>query len=117
MEMQAVICGLRLAGRTANVTVYSDSQYVCNGFNRGWLERWKRNGWRSSTGAVFNQDLWTELSSLVDGDGRRTVKFQWVRGHAGDKMNERADRIAREEAEGAGRHRQPAQGRRARRGR
>ena len=115
MEMQAVISGLRTAGPNSDIEIWSDSQYVCKAFNDGWLARWKRNGWRTQSGAVLNQDLWVEMVDLVEGDHNRTVTFRWVKGHAGHKMNERADQVAREEAQQAGRNRSPAPRRRSRR--
>lgn len=107
MEMQAVISALQHVAKNADVEVWSDSQYVCKAFNDGWLKRWQRNGWRTTTGSVLNQDLWTMLSSLVEGDGKRRVTFRWVKGHAGNRLNEEADRRAREEAQNAGRARGP----------
>ena len=105
MEMQAIISALQHAGPDVDVEVWSDSQYVCKAFNEGWLRRWQRNGWRTTTGAVLNQDLWTTMVSLVEGNGQRRVTFQWVRGHSGNALNEQADRHAREEAQKAGGHR------------
>jgi len=73
------------------VTLHIDSQYVMNGVTR-WMAGWKRNGWR--TGAkqpVKNQDLWQELDTEV---ARHDVTWRWVKGHAGDPGNERADALA-----------------------
>ena len=91
MELTAVIEGLRALNRPCRVTLHIDSQYVMNGVTR-WMAGWKRNGWR--TGAkqpVKNQDLWQELDTEV---ARHDVTWRWVKGHAGDPGNERADALA-----------------------
>ena len=102
--MQAVIAALQHAGDKDDVEIWSDSQYVCKAFNDGWLRRWQSNGWRTTNGAVLNQDLWTRLASLAKGDGKRRVTFRWVRGHAGNPLNEEADKHARAQAQEAGSH-------------
>ncbi|HXG64705.1 MAG TPA: ribonuclease HI [Blastocatellia bacterium] len=97
MEIMACIVGLRaLKGRCA-VTLYTDSQYVVNGIMRGWAQRWKRGGWQKGGMEVPNADLWEQLLDLCD---RHEVTFQWVRGHAGNKENERCDQLARQAALG-----------------
>ena len=106
MEMKAVIEGLAHLGQLADIDgvdieVRTDSEYVCNGFNKGWIAKWQQNGWRTSgKKAVANQELWEELLRLTQG---RDVTFTHIRGHAGDPMNELCDRIANEEALKAGR--------------
>ena len=106
MEMKAVIEGLAHLGQLADIDgvdieVRTDSGYVCNGFNKGWIAKWQQNGWRTSgKKAVANQELWEELLRLTQGPN---VAFTHVRGHAGDPMNELCDRIANEEALKAGR--------------
>ena len=115
MEMMAVIAALRTIGDEEDVEIVSDSQYVCKAFNNGWLAKWQNNGWRTSTGAVLNQDLWSIMAGLVAGNGRRTVKFRWVKGHSGNELNEKADQIARAGAENAAR--QPAKNGRSRKAR
>ena len=106
MEMKAVIEGLAHLGQLANIDgvdieVRTDSEYVCNGFNKGWIAKWQQNGWRTSgKKAVANQELWEELLRLTQDPN---VAFTHVRGHAGDPMNELCDRIANEEALKAGR--------------
>ena len=104
MEMQAVIAGLDKAGPCRDVTVYTDSQYIANAFNKNWLGNWQRNGWRTAQKKpVLNQDLWQKLADLAKGDGKRDCKFVWVKGHSGNHLNERADEVASAEAEKAGR--------------
>ena len=106
MEMKAVIEGLahleQLVGSVdVDVEVRTDSEYVCNGFNKGWLTKWQKNDWRTGgKKAVANQELWEELLRLTQGP---IVTFTHVRGHAGDPMNELCDRIANEESLKAGR--------------
>jgi ribonuclease HI len=92
MELMAVIEGLRALKKRCRVTLYSDSKYVVDAVNQGWANRWKANGWRRNKKEVaLNPDLWDELLGQID---RHEVEFQWVRGHAGDPGNERADALA-----------------------
>lgn len=92
MELTAVIEGLKLTSEREKVKVYSDSAYVVNAFNQGWIDNWKRNGWHSSGGGeVLNSDLWQTLASLVDA---RRVEFIKVKGHSDNAMNNRCDALA-----------------------
>jgi ribonuclease HI len=92
MELTAVIMGLRALKRVCRVDVYTDSMYLKDGIEK-WLAGWKARGWKTADRKpVKNQDLWEELDALVN---RHTVKFHWVKGHAGHVMNERADALAR----------------------
>ncbi|MDA8346711.1 MAG: ribonuclease HI [Thermaerobacter sp.] len=94
MEMTAVIQGLKALTQPCNVRVHSDSSYVVNAFQKRWLDKWQKNGWRTSTGKpVENQDLWQELLSAI---GQHKVKFEWVEGHASDPLNNRCDELAKE---------------------
>ena len=78
------------------VELFTDSAYLKNAFTQGWLANWKRKGWLSEgKSAVKNKDLWTKLDKLVE---NRNIKFNWVKGHAGDSFNERCDKIARDAA-------------------
>ena len=91
MELTAVIEGLRALTRPVPVTLHVDSQYVMNGVT-SWLAGWKRNGWRTADGRpVKNQELWQALDAEL---ARHQVRWVWVRGHAGDPGNERADELA-----------------------
>lgn len=94
MELTAAICALKKIPTGTQVELFTDSSYLKNAFTNGWLVKWKRNGWNK--GKVLNQDLWLELDGLVS---TRTVKFNWVKGHAGDYYNERCDTLARTTAE------------------
>ena len=92
MELMAVIAGLEQLTRTLSIRVYTDSKYVQNGMTK-WVKQWRKNGWRTKAGQpVKNVDLWKRLSDVVDG---LTVDWQWVKGHAGHPLNERADALAR----------------------
>ncbi len=97
MELTAVISALRLLKESCTVTLYTDSQYVCNAVNQGWAKKWKANGWmRNKKEKALNPELWESLLELCD---RHEVSFNWVKGHAGHPENERCDRLAVAEAE------------------
>lgn len=96
MEMTAAIASLSLIDEQSEVEIFTDSQYLKKAFTERWLVSWKRNGWQTSSKTpVKNSDLWKTLDALVS---NRRVKFNWVRGHAGDQFNERCDVLARDEA-------------------
>lgn len=91
MELRGVIEALRLLTRECEVVVYTDSSYVQKGISE-WIHGWKRNGWRTSDKKpVKNDDLWRELDELV---AKHQIEFRWVKGHAGNEGNERADVLA-----------------------
>lgn len=91
MELMGPIAGLRALKRPCRVTIYSDSQYVCKGFN-SWMHGWERNGWMTSAKKpVLNPELWKELLEMSK---IHRIKFEWVKGHSGHVLNERADRLA-----------------------
>jgi ribonuclease HI len=93
MELFAAIKGLEMLKRPCKVTLYSDSQYLVHGMTKGWVARWKkRDWWRTNTERVINADLWQRLLALCE---VHQVGFAWVRGHAGNKENERCDVISR----------------------
>ena len=92
MELLAVIEGLRALNRPCEVTVFSDSKYIVDAVNKGWARRWQANGWkRNKRERALNPDLWAELLKLLD---KHTVTLRWVKGHAGNPGNERADALA-----------------------
>ncbi|MXY45912.1 MAG: ribonuclease HI [Chloroflexi bacterium] len=92
MELLAVIEGLQLLKRPCEVTVFSDSKYIVDAVNKGWARRWQANGWkRNRKEKALNPDLWAQLLDLLNA---HTVNLQWVRGHAGNPGNERADALA-----------------------
>ncbi len=95
MELKAVVEGLRaLKVKNWPVKVYSDSAYIVNALEKGWLKKWSQNGWiTSGKKPVANQDLWKELRLLI---GRNRVKMIKVPGHQGVEWNERCDTLARQ---------------------
>jgi len=96
MELKAAITALKKISVGSYVELFTDSQYFKNAFTQNWLANWKRRGWvASGGGAVKNQDLWRELDGLISA---RHVKFNWVKGHAGNSYNERCDKLARDTA-------------------
>jgi ribonuclease HI len=101
MELTAAIEGLNAASPGASVTMVGDSEYVIKGVTE-WLPGWKARGWRTSQGKpVANLELWKALEA---GIARHVnVRWEWVRGHDGHALNERADGIASAEASRAGR--------------
>jgi ribonuclease HI len=97
MEILACIVGLRALKQPSAVTLYSDSQYVINSMTKGWARGWKNKNWKRNNQPVPNSDLWQQMLELCD---KHKVKFQWVRGHSGNKENERCDQLARKAALG-----------------
>ena len=96
MEMTAVIEALKLLKFPCDVTLYTDSQYVCNAINKHWIDNWQKNGWKNSQRQpVANKELWEEIISLLK---THSVKFVWVKGHDGHPENERCDRLAVEQS-------------------
>ncbi|KAB0574627.1 ribonuclease HI [Ideonella dechloratans] len=91
MELTAVIQALSLLKRRCTVAIYTDSEYVRNGIT-SWIHGWKRRGWRTADNKpVKNVELWQQLDSLAQ---QHDVAWHWVKGHAGDPGNERADALA-----------------------
>ena len=93
MELTAAIEALRSLNRSCEVTLHTDSQYLRGGVT-GWIESWKSNGWRTAAKKpVKNEDLWRALAAAAE---RHTIVWRWVKGHADDERNNRADKLARE---------------------
>jgi ribonuclease HI len=93
MELSAAIAALEALTRPCAVDLHTDSQYLRQGVT-AWMHGWKRNGWRTADRKpVKNEDLWRRLDAAVQ---RHDIDWRWVKGHAGDAMNERADELARE---------------------
>ncbi len=93
MEMMAVIQALTALKRPCAITLFIDSQYVLKGITE-WLAGWKAKGWKTAAKQpVKNVDLWQQLDGLVAHGGHK-IDWQWVKGHAGDPGNERADGLA-----------------------
>lgn len=92
MELMAAIQALESLTRPSDVTVVTDSAYVKNGIT-SWLAGWKRNGWKTAARQpVKNEELWRRLDLA---QARHSVRWTWVKGHAGHPENERADALAR----------------------
>jgi ribonuclease HI len=93
MEMTAVIEALDALKRPCHVDLFVDSKYVLQGITE-WLPSWKARGWKTAAKQpVKNVDLWQKLDTLVNTAGH-TIEWIWVKGHAGDPGNERADALA-----------------------
>ena len=92
MELMAAIRSLESLKEQCAVTLYTDSKYVMDGLTQ-WMPNWKKRGWKTADNKpVKNVDLWQRLDAAAS---RHTITWQWVKGHAGDPMNERADALAR----------------------
>ena len=92
MELMAAIQALEALHRPAGVQLYTDSRYLLDGITK-WIKGWQRNGWQTSARKpVKNADLWQRLAAAM---APHQVTWQWVKGHAGDPGNERADELAR----------------------
>lgn len=93
MEMTAVIKGLEALKRPCNVNLYSDSAYVVNTFEKGWLDNWMKNGWRTADKKdVKNKELWMRLYELSQ---IHNITFNKVKGHSDVELNNRCDELAR----------------------
>jgi len=93
MELMGCIVALqKLERRDKPITLYSDSSYVVNGITKGWAKRWRKNGWlKSDKKPAVNRDLWEKLLELIK---PLSITFKWVKGHAGNPVNERCDELA-----------------------
>lgn len=92
MELTAVIEALKILKEPCEVSLTTDSKYVCDAVTKGWVYSWKQNGWKKADKKpALNVDLWEQLLSLLE---RHTVTFNWVKGHNGHPYNERCDKLA-----------------------
>lgn len=92
MEILAAVKGLEALKEKCDVTLYSDSKYLVDSVNLGWLEKWRKNNWmRTKSEKAKNVDLFERLYKLIH---YHNVEFVWVKGHAGHPENERCDRLA-----------------------
>ena len=96
MELISVITALETLKEPCEVELFTDSQYVSNAVNLGWLDSWQKRGWTRKGGGVKNLDLWTKLVPLL---GEHNVTFIWVKGHAENEFNNRCDELAVEESQ------------------
>jgi ribonuclease HI len=113
MELTAVIKALEtlpsLGAAIEGVTVFTDSQYVQKGISE-WIAGWKRKGWiTSAKQPVKNADLWKKLDALAAG---YPIRWQWVKGHAGNPLNERCDALVQEAIQAVRAGGRPSDGRR-----
>jgi len=92
MELTAAIEALKYFKDRSHINLFTDSKYVKEGIE-SWISNWKNNGWKTaSKKSVKNKELWIELDKLIQ---RHTINWQWVKGHSGNKHNEKADYLAR----------------------
>ena len=92
MELMAAIAALEALKRPVTVALHTDSQYLRQGIT-GWIHGWKKNGWKTADRKpVKNEELWKRLDAALK---QHKIEWKWVKGHAGDEMNERADALAR----------------------
>lgn len=92
MELTAIIMALNALNQPCEIKLTTDSKYVCDAVNKGWVYSWRKNGWRKSDKKpALNVDLWEELLSLLE---KHEVQFIWVKGHNGHKYNEICDTLA-----------------------
>jgi ribonuclease HI len=93
MELRAAIEGLRALKEPCAIEVFTDSEYLRKGITE-WVDGWKKRGWQTrDKQPVKNEDLWRELDAI---SARHTIRWRWVKGHAGHDQNERCDQLARE---------------------
>lgn len=92
MEMLGIIESVGLLKEPCDITIYTDSTYVADAFRKRWIDSWQKNGWRTAAKTpVKNEDLWRRMLEVLSA---HSIKWEWVRGHAGHPENERADRLA-----------------------
>ena len=93
MELTAAVQALKALTKPCQVDFYTDSEYLRRGITE-WLDGWKARNWRRKKGQLKNIDLWKALDTALQ---NHEINWHWVRGHAGDRFNERVDRLARRE--------------------
>ena len=92
MELMAAIVAMEALKEPCDITLTSDSKYLTDAINKGWLQSWKKNGWKKADKSnVLNAELWERIDRLLS---VHTVRFVWVHGHAGHEYNERCDKLA-----------------------
>jgi len=92
MELTAAVQALAMLKKPCQVDFYTDSEYLRRGITE-WLEGWKARNWQRKKGQLKNVDLWKALDGAIQ---NHKINWRWVRGHAGDRYNERVDRLARQ---------------------
>lgn len=99
MEIWAVLHALQVLKEACEVTIFSDSKYVCQAIQEDWIYRWNSHNWKPSPKSkshIKNSDLWKQVLPLLQ---KHTVRLEWVKGHAGNAGNEEADQLANLEIE------------------
>ena len=92
MELMAAIVAMEALREPCEITLTSDSKYLTDAINKGWLSSWKKNGWKKADKSkVLNVELWERIDKLLE---IHTVTFVWVKGHHGHPYNERCDALA-----------------------
>ena len=92
MELMGAIAALECLNRPCEVELYSDSSYLTDAFNKGWIAGWMKNGWKNAKkDPVKNRALWERL---LKASSAHQITWRWVKGHAGNELNERCDRLA-----------------------
>lgn len=100
MELMGPIKALQALNRPSRVVLHTDSRYVVDAVSKGWAKKWRANDWmRNKKEQAVNPDLWALLLKLLE---EHEVEFRWVRGHAGNRENERCDQLAVQAAKGQG---------------
>ena len=92
MELRAALEALRALTQPCRVTLFTDSEYLKKGITE-WMPNWKRRNWRRKGGQLANVDLWMKLDEEIS---RHEINWRWVKGHAGNPLNERVDRLAKQ---------------------
>ena len=92
MEMMGAITALEALKESCNVKLYSDSRYLVDSIEKGWVKKWQANGWRRKKDPALNVDLWKRMLAVLE---KHDVKFLWMKGHSGHPENERCDALAR----------------------
>lgn len=91
MELRAALEALKALKEPCQVTLFTDSEYLKRGITE-WMPNWKRRNWRRKGGELANVDLWMKLDEEIS---RHEISWRWVKGHAGNLMNERVDKLSR----------------------
>jgi len=91
MELTAAIKAFETLNRECEIDFYTDSEYLMRGITE-WIETWRARNWRRKSGSLKNIDLWQALDKLI---AQHTIEWHWVRGHAGNRYNQRVDYLAR----------------------
>lgn len=91
MELLGVISALHALKEPCSIDLYTDSRYIVDAINKGWLKSWKAKGWKRKDGELKNPDLWQEIDRLF---AVYTVTMHWVKGHAENEFNNRCDALA-----------------------